>query len=375
MSPSKDVLLETPLVSKRAIKTLLLEEEIVREIKALWTGPPTDIRTDLLKEMIGSVVKLGDLDTDVLDIKILHRALKELRYAFRIFRQYRNIKKVSIFGSARIQMDDPNYQLAAQFGKLLSQNGFMVITGGGPGIMQAGNEGAGREHSFGVNIILPFEQAPNAFIADDKKLMSLKYFFTRKLLLVKETNAVALFPGGFGTLDEAFEVLTLIQTGKTNPLPVVCLEAPGGDYWERMTEFLERQLLSRGMINRSDLALYKVVNSPEAAVKEIQNFYRVYHSLRMVGTNMVIRIQQQLSEKTLSLLNEAFSDLLIDGKFQQVEALPEEWEETRIAHLPRLMFHFNWKEMGRLRQCINWLNAQGNELDWRSFTAGPGLLN
>lgn len=358
MSLPKNSMVETPSVIKKSSKKFVLEEEIVREIKALWTGPATDVRTALLKEMVGSVVKLRDLDTDVLDVKILHRALKELRYAFRVFRQYRDVRKVSIFGSARIRAEDPNYKLASQFGKLLSQSGFMVITGGGPGIMQAGNEGAGREHSFGVNIMLPFEQAPNSLIADDKKLVNLKYFFTRKLLLVKETHAVALFPGGFGTLDEAFEVLTLIQTGKTDPIPVVCIEPPGGDYWERMMEFLKGQLLSQGLINQSDLALFKVVYSAEAAVEEIQNFFRVYHSLRIVGNTMIVRIQQQLSQRELSRLNQEFSDILTEGQFQQVEALREEWDEPYISHLPRLVFRFNWKELGRLRQCIDWLNAR-----------------
>ena len=358
MSLSKATIMGRTPVLNPSTKKPVLEEEIVREIKALWTGPATDVRTALLKEMVGSVVKLRDLDTDVLDVKILHRALKELRYAFRVFRQYRDVKKVSIFGSARIREDDPDYKLASEFGKLLSQSGYMVITGGGPGIMQAGNEGAGREHSFGVNIMLPFEQVPNSLIADDKKLVNLKYFFTRKLLLVKETQAVALFPGGFGTLDEAFEVLTLIQTGKTDPIPVVCIESPGGEYWERMMNFLEQQLLSHGLINRSDLSLFKVVYSAEAAVEEIQKFFRVYHSLRIVGDTMVIRIQQQLSQKELAQLNENFSDLLAHGHFQQVEAVPQEFDEPHLSHLPRLVLHFNWKELGRLRQCIDWINAR-----------------
>jgi uncharacterized protein (TIGR00730 family) len=361
MSFSKSRILETSSAenhSAKTVKTVVLEEEILLEIKALWTGPPSDIRIALLKEMVGSVVKLRDLDTDVLDVKILHRALKELRYAFRVFRQYRDVKKVSIFGSARTCAEAPNYLLASKFGKLLSESGFMVITGGGPGIMQAGNEGAGREHSFGVNIMLPFEQVPNSLIADDKKLVNLKYFFTRKLLLVKETHAVAVFPGGFGTLDELFEVLTLIQTGKTNPIPVVCIESPGSQYWKQMMEFLERQLLSRGMINRSDLALVKVVYSAEAAVEEIKNFYRNYHSLRIVGDSMVVRIQQHLSPRELYQLNQEFSDILAEGQFQQGEALPEEWDEPSLAHLPRLIFHFNWKGLGRLRQCIDWLNAR-----------------
>ncbi len=358
MSLRKNAFLEMPSEVNHCAKVNVLEEEIVREIKSLWTGPDTDVRTALLKEMVGSVVRLRDLDTDVIDVKILHRALKELRYAFRVFRQYREVKKVSIFGSARTPGDDPNYKLASQFGKLLSQRGFMVITGGGPGIMLAGNEGAGRENSFGVNIMLPFEQAPNAMVADDKKLVHLKYFFTRKLLLVKESHAVAIFPGGFGTLDEAVEVLTLIQKGKTHPIPVVCIESPGGDYWKRMMEFLEQQLLSRGFIHRSDLALFKVVYSAEEAVEEIQQFFRVYHSLRIVRDTMVIRIHQQLSQAEMTQLNQEFSDLLTYGQFQQVEALPEERDEPHLSHLSRLVLHFNWKELGRLRHCIDWLNAR-----------------
>jgi uncharacterized protein (TIGR00730 family) len=358
MSLHRNATLKAPSDTKLFSNTIVLEEEIVREIKTLWTGPETDVRTALLKEMVGSVVKLRDLDTDVIDVKILHRALKELPHSFRVFRQYREVKKVSIFGSARTPGDDPNYKLASQLGKLLSQRGFMVITGGGPGIMQAGNEGAGRDNSFGVNIMLPFEQAPNAMIADDKKLVHLKYFFSRKLLLVKESHAVALFPGGFGTLDEAFEVLTLIQTGKTHPIPVVCIESPGGDYWKQLMEFFDQQLLSRGFINGSDSALFKVVYSAEEAVKEIQQFFRVYHSLRIVKNSIVIRIHQQLSQSEMAQLNQEFSDLLADGQFQQVEALPEEWDEPHISHLPRLMLHFNWKELGRLRQCIDWLNAR-----------------
>ncbi|MGD9852712.1 MAG: TIGR00730 family Rossman fold protein, partial [Nitrospirales bacterium] len=243
-------------------------------------------------------------------------------------------------------------------GELLRQKAFMVITGGGPGIMQAGNEGAGRDHSFGVNIMLPFEQAANALIADDKKSISLKYFFTRKLLLVKETHAVAVFPGGFGTFDEAFEVLTLIQTGKTHPMPVVLVEAEGGDYWKGLMDFFRSQFVGRGVISPTDLALFKVVHSAEAAVEEIYGFFRNYHSLRIVGSRMVLRLHHQLLESELHQLNQEFSDILKGGKFEQRDALTEEWDEPEIAHLPRLVFCFNWKQLGRLRQCIDWLNAR-----------------
>ncbi len=332
-------------------------EEIVQEILDLWADASGDMRTTFLQEMVANVAKLRDSDADVLDIKILHRALKELQSAFRVFREYRDIRKVSIFGSARTHPDNPNYQLASELGRLLSQQGMMVITGGGPGIMQAGIEGAGREQSFGVNIMLPFEQAPNSLIADDKKLVNLKYFFTRKLLLVKETHAVAILPGGFGTLDETFEVLTLIQTGKTDPIPIVCLETPGGTYWECLMDFLKSQLVPRGLISASDLCLFKVVHSAEEAANEIAAFFRNYHSLRMVGDRMLLRLQHPLSPGQLIQLNEEFSDIMEYGQCEQIEALPEEDDEPGLAHLPRLAFHYNWKDLGRLRQCINWLNA------------------
>ena len=335
-----------------------MEDKIVREIQSLWTDPSHDLRDVLLKEMVTSVVKLRDPGTDMLDVKILHRALKELRYAFRMFSQYRDERKVTIFGSARTRPEDPNYQMAHRFGQVLSENGFMVITGGGPGIMLAGNEGAGREHSFGLNILLPFEQAPNALIADDSKLVNLKYFFTRKLLLVKETHAVAIFPGGFGTMDEMFEVLTLIQTGKTDLIPIVCLEMEGGGFWEGMMEFLETQLVPRGLISHSDLSLFSIVHSPEEAVEVIKNFFRNFHSLRLVNDHMVLRLQYRLSDPELDYLNQEFGDLLESGTFTQGEALPEEENEPHLLHLPRLFLHFNWKEMGRLRQCIDWINAQ-----------------
>jgi len=331
--------------------------EIVQEILDLWADTTGDRRTTLLQEMVAIVAKLRDSDIDVMDIKILNRALKELGCAFQVFGEYRDVRKVSIFGSARTQPVDSNYQLASALGRLLSQQGMMVITGGGPGIMQAGMEGAGREQSFGVNIMLPFEQTPNAFIADDKKLVSLKYFFTRKLLLVKESHAVVILPGGFGTLDEMFEVLTLIQTGKTDPIPIVCLETPGGTYWECMMDFLRSQLVPRGLINFSDLCLFKVAHSAEEAVNEITTYFRNYHSLRMVGNRMLLRLQRALSPGQLFQLNEEFADIVEFGHCEQIEALPEESDEPELAHLPRLAFYFNWKELGRLRQCIDWLNT------------------
>jgi uncharacterized protein (TIGR00730 family) len=323
--------------------------------------PESDPKATLLKEMLLSVIKLHEADVDVLNIKILNRALKELRYGFKVFHPYRRTRKVSIFGSARTPPEDPNYQLGYRFGRLLSERGFMVITGAGPGIMLAGHEGAGHEHSFGVNIMLPFEQGPNTLIADNEKLVHLKYFFSRKLLFVKESHATALFPGGLGTLDEGFEVLTLIQTGKANLTPVVCLAAPGCDYWERWMDFVNDQLLARGFISDIDLALFKIFHEEEEAVEEIESFYRNYHSNRFVKDKLVIRLHHPLAPEHLGQLNQTFPDLLVKGQFVQSPALPEERDEPDLSALPRLVFHYNRKDAGRLRQLIDRLNAWSSQ--------------
>ena len=333
------------------------EQVTLQEIEKLFAGVSSDLKTTLLKEMLATVVKMKDPDVDALNIKILHRALKELRYGFKVFHPYNRTRKVSIFGSARTPENDPNFQLAYRFGRLLSERGFMVITGAGPGIMWAGHEGAGRENSFGVNIMLPFEQAPNTLIAEDKKLIHLKYFFSRKLLFVKESSATALFPGGFGTLDEGFEVLTLIQTGKANPTPVLCLEAPGCDYWERWLDFLKDQLLPRGLISEMDFSLFRIVRSEVAAVEEIEAFYRNYHSIRFVNDRLVVRLQYPLQPDHLAQMNDEFRDLLVKGEFESSQALPEESDELDLAMLPRLTFHYNRKDAGRFRQLIDWLNS------------------
>ena len=317
----------------------------------------TDPKTTFLKEMLLSVIKLHEADIDVLNIKILNRALKELRYGFKVFHPYRRTRKVSIFGSARTPPEDPNYQLAYRFGRLLSERGFMVITGAGPGIMLAGHEGAGHKHSFGVNIMLPFEEGPNTLIADNEKLVHLKYFFSRKLLFVKESHATALFPGGFGTLDEGFEVLTLIQTGKANLTPVVCLAAPGCDYWERWMDFVNDQLLAQGYISDIDLGLFKIFHDEEEAVEDIETFYRNYHSHRFVNERLVFRLHHPLDQEHLAQLNTTFTDLLVSGQFTQSPALPEERDEPDLSELPRLVFRYNRRDAGRLRQLINWLNA------------------
>jgi uncharacterized protein (TIGR00730 family) len=293
------------------------------------------------------------------DVKLLSTALKELRYAFKVFGPYRHRRKVTVFGSARLPPEHPAYQAAVEFGRRIAEAGYMVITGAASGIMEAGHLGAGRENSIGVNILLPFEQDANAVIAGDAKLMHLKYFFTRKLLFVKESDAVALFPGGFGTQDEGFEVLTLVQTGKSHIFPIVMVDEPGGDYWQRWQDYVEQVLLARGMISPADMALFKVTDSLEEAVTEVLQFYRVYHSMRYVHHDLVLRLQHALDERFLEQIRRDFSDIVERGTFEQTAALPAEANDPHVANLPRLRFHFDRRNLGRLRMLIDVINANG----------------
>jgi hypothetical protein len=293
------------------------------------------------------------------DVKLLSTALKELRYAFKVFAPYRHRRKVTVFGSARLEREHPAYQQAVTFSRQIVEAGYMVITGAASGIMEAGHVGAGREHSLGVNILLPFEQAANAVIAGDIKLMHLKYFFTRKLLFVKESDAIALFPGGFGTLDEGFEVLTLVQTGKSHLFPIVMVDEPGGDYWRLWRRYLEDVLLARGLISPADLALFKVTDSVDEAVAEVLNFYRVYHSMRYVNGHLVLRLQWPLPEQVFQAICAEFADITLDGVFEQTSALPQEANDPHVADLPRLRFRFDRKSLGRLRMLINTINRDG----------------
>jgi uncharacterized protein (TIGR00730 family) len=290
------------------------------------------------------------------DIKLLSTALKELRYSFKVFTPYRHLRKVSIFGSARLPQSHPAYAAAVEFSRRIAEQGWMVVTGAASGIMEAGHVGAGREKSIGVNILLPFEQEANSIIRGDLKLMHLKYFFTRKLLFIKESDAVALFPGGFGTQDECFETLTLVQTGKSQMFPIIMLDEPGGDYWLRWYDYIKDELLGRELISPADMSLFKVTDSVDEAVAEVLRFYRVYHSMRYVHGDLVLRLQHRLSEEMMQRLNDEFSDILVAGRFEQTEALPEESNETHIATLPRLRFRFDRRNLGRLRQLIDAIN-------------------
>ncbi len=332
------------------------KDEVLQQLGALLDAPDDDLHAALIKELVAGIIKLHESRLDVLDVKIVNRAVKELRHAFGVFRDYRDRYKVSIFGSARTLPDDPNYQLAYQFAQRIVQEGFMVISGGADGIMRAAQEGAGREHSFGVNIMLPFEQGPNTTIADDPKLITFKYFFTRKLMFQKEANAIALFPGGFGTQDEGFEILTLAQTGKSDPQPIVCLQAPGCDYWDDWAAFITKQFLNRNLINEEDLSLFTIVNSAEDAVTHILRFYRRYHSIRYVGRQLAMRLQTPISAEQLAHLEEQFGDLLAGGRYELRGPLEEELDEPSLRNLPRLVFHFNRRSAGRLRQLITHLN-------------------
>jgi len=334
----------------------LPKDEILHQIGTLLERPEDDLHAVLMKELLTGLLKLHDANLDLLDLKIVNRAVKELRHAFGVFHGYRDRQKISIFGSARTPSDDPNYQLAYRFAQAVVRQGFMVITGGADGIMRAAQEGAGRENSFGVNIMLPFEQGPNTTIADDPKLITFKYFFTRKLMFQKEANAIALFPGGFGTHDEGFEILTLAQTGKSDPQPIVCLQAPGCDYWDDWSAFVTKQLLKRNLINEEDMSLFTIVDSADAAVEDIFRFYRRYHSIRFVGRQMAMRLKKTISAEQLDQIQERFGDLLTEGRFALRGPLEEELDEPALRDLPRLVFSFNRRSASRLRQLINHLN-------------------
>ena len=311
---------------------------------------------DLVQQIKESAEKLAADGSSRGDLKILSRALRELRYAFKVFSPYRRERKVTVFGSARTLPDEPSYQQAVDFGKKMADNKWYVVTGAASGIMEAGHRGAGRDRSMGLNIMLPFEQEANPVIAGDSKLVHMKYFFTRKLMFVKECDAVVCLPGGFGTLDEAMEVITLLQTGKRDMIPVVLLDKPGGTYWQTLNHFITDHLLAGGMISEADLSLYLTTDNCDEAVDECLRFFRVYHSMRYVRDKLVFRLNEELHPLLLRDINQHFSDLLNSGEFTQRGVLSEEKDEKDLAELPRLVFRFNRRDLGRLRQLIDCIN-------------------
>ncbi|HEB88702.1 MAG TPA: cytochrome D ubiquinol oxidase subunit II [Deltaproteobacteria bacterium] len=332
-----------------------LNDQIRRLLETACREGTAEEDIEFVRQILVTGVHLLRDGTSRAELKLVNSALKELRHAFRVFRPYSELRKVAVFGSARTPPDHPDWIQAHAFAERIVREGWMVITGAGGGIMSAAQGGAGRDASFGVNIRLPFEQQANEVIAGDRKLINFRYFFTRKVVFVKEAHAIALFPGGFGTHDEGFEALTLVQTGKSEMVPIVFIDEPGGSYWRDWLEYVETHLAERGLIARDDLNLFRVTDSVDEAVDEIEGFYRNYHSSRYVDGRLVLRLHVPPSSEQLEALNDEFSGLLESGKIEATEALPE--EEGELAHLPRLRLHFNRKAIGRLRSLIDRLNA------------------
>jgi uncharacterized protein (TIGR00730 family) len=308
-------------------------------------------------DIIENALKLLADVQDTGDVRVIQTALRELRYSFRLFAPFADKRKVTIFGSARTRLDSVEYRQAMDFSRKIAQAGFMVITGAGPGIMQAGHEGAGPANSFGVNIRLPWEQAANPFIAEDKKLITFKYFFTRKLIFIRHSDAIALFPGGFGTFDEGFEALTLMQTGKSQLMPLVLVDKPGGTFWKTWDRNIRDHLLRNKLISPEDLSLYQITDSTDEAIEIITRFYRNFHSTRFVKELLVVRLKNAPAESILAALNREFADILLDGKIRVVRPTPAERRDKDHLNLARIAFVFNRRDYGRLRQLIDVVNA------------------
>jgi uncharacterized protein (TIGR00730 family) len=334
-----------------------------QQLEQLLSNLPDHPQGKLIQRALEVLLRIAKEDTERLNWKILTASLEDLEQGFQKFYPYRHTRKIAIFGSARTSPQQPEYQAAYDFAHRMTQAGFMVITGAGGGIMQAGNAGAGRDNSFGLNIRLPFEQGANSSINGDDKLINFKYFFTRKLFFLKESDAIALFPGGFGTQDEAFETLTLCQTGKYGPVPLVLIDQPGGDYWHSWNDYINQQLKAKGLISPEDPSLYTITDRLDVACQTIKDFYRVYHSSRYVGKLLVMRLTLKLSDSIVAQLNQEFSDILSHGEITQNVALPEEQQELATLDLPRLCFYFNQKSFGRLYQLISKINCLGDVCD------------
>ncbi|MBF2065820.1 MAG: LOG family protein [Calothrix sp. C42_A2020_038] len=343
------------MTSKASFDTL---DTLQADIAELFERLPTLKNRQFIQQSLKTILRLADTELERLDWKILSSALADMERAFQLFYDYRHVRKVTIFGSARLAPETPEYKMAKEFAQRVAKLNFMVMTGGGGGIMQAGHEGAGRENSFGLNIQLPFEQQANPYIEGDRKLIHFKYFFTRKLFLLKESDAVALFAGGFGTQDEAFECMTLSQTGKFGPVPLVLIDHPGGEYWRSWSNYVEKHLLQTGLVSPDDSSLYTITDNLDVACDAITRFYQVYHSSRYVNNRLVIRLKSDLSNEEVEQLNENFSDILVQGKIEKTQALPQEGQDETVD-LPRLILSFNQRDLGRLYQMIAAINKMG----------------
>lgn len=308
-------------------------------------------------DIIENALKLLTDVEDTGDVRVIQTTVRELRYAFRLFAPYAHKRKVAMFGSARTHPSRLEYQQAVEFGRKIAQAGFMVITGAGGGIMHAGHEGAGPENSFGANIRLPWEQAANPIIREDKKLVTFKYFFTRKLIFIRHSDAIALFPGGFGTMDEGYEALTLMQTGKSQLMPLVLIDRPGGTYWKTWDKHVREHLLRDQLISPDDLHLYRITDNTDEAVRLITRFYRNFQSTRFVKDLFVIRLKYPPSDSAIAAMNEDYADIITGPPIRRIEPTPEELEDNDHVDLPRIAFGFNRRDYGRLRQLIDQLNS------------------
>jgi uncharacterized protein (TIGR00730 family) len=335
------------------------DPEVDQRIVELLDASGVHRDADLVFEMLVSAVRMGRESVDRGDLKMANSVLKELRYSARVFEPYRDVRKASIFGSARTQVEDPGYRAARAFGAAIAEQGWMVITGGGPGIMEAGIEGAGVDAAFGVNIMLPFEQEAAAILVNDPKLVNYRYFFTRKLAFMKESSAFALLPGGFGTLDEAFELFTLMQTGRSPICPVVLIEPEGGTYWHSWMRFTETELAGRSLISPEDMHFVRICDTIDEAVHEVCHFYSRYHSMRFVGRRLVIRLLDAPSPEELEQLSAEFWDMIVGGPISLVAPSAGELEDGDVPDLPRITFGFDRRSFARLRLLINRLNDNG----------------
>jgi len=344
-------------VNRRNVRKPVADPELEKQIWELIKFKGGGHNEAEVADIVENALKLLTDVKDTGDIRVIQTALRELRYAFRLFAPYAGIRKVTIFGSARTQPDKLEYQQAADFGRKIVKAGFMVITGAGPVIMQAGHEGAGPENSFGANIRLPWEQAPNPVIREDKKLVSFKYFFTRKLIFIRHSDAIALFPGGFGTLDEGYEALTLMQTGKSQLMPLVLVDRPGGTYWKTWDQNVREHLLRNQLISPDDLNLYHIADNTDRAVKIITRFYRNFQSSRFVKDLLVIRLKTAPAESAIRSLNKNFADIINGAPIKVIKPTPEEREDNDHPDLARVAFGFNRRDYGRLRQLIDALNG------------------
>lgn len=332
------------------------DPELRRRVQELIQFKGGGYNEDAVADIIENALKILTDVKDTGDVRVIQTTVRELRYAYRLFAPYAKIRKVTIFGSARTAPTRQEYQQAVDFGQKIVKAGFMVITGAGPGIMQAGHEGAGPENSFGVNIRLPWEQSANPVIREDKKLVTFKYFFTRKLIFVRHSDAIVLFPGGFGTMDEGYEAITLMQTGKSQLMPLVLVDKPGGTYWKTWDKQVREHLLRDQLISPDDLNLYRITDSADEAVKIITRFYRNFHSTRFVKDLFIIRLKHAPTETALEALNEDFADINLGTPIKRIEPTPEEREDNDCLDLQRIAFGFNRRDYGRLRQLIDALN-------------------